>query len=68
MPKLKTHKSTYKRIKITKSGKLKRRRAFRSHLKEKKSQKRNRLYRASLDVSKANEKNIKLLLPYGKGF
>ncbi len=68
MPKLKTHKSAYKRIKISKKGKLRRRRAFRSHLKEKKSQKRNRLYRKAHAFSPTDEKRMKKLLPYGKGF
>ncbi len=64
MPKLKTHKGTAKRIKITKSGKLKRRRAYRSHLREKKSKKRKRKYKGMIDISKKDKKNIKKLIPY----
>ena len=37
MPKLKTHKGTAKRVKITKTGKVTRRRAFGAHLLAKKS-------------------------------
>jgi large subunit ribosomal protein L35 len=42
MPKLKTHKGTAKRIKITSTGKLTRRRAFGTHLLAKKSKSRKR--------------------------
>jgi large subunit ribosomal protein L35 len=62
--KLKTHKGTYKRIKITKSGKLKRRRAYRSHLREKKSARRKRRYKGTINVNKADKKSIKRLIPY----
>jgi large subunit ribosomal protein L35 len=65
MPKLKTHKGTAKRIKITKKGKLKRRRAYRSHLREKKSAKRKRRYRRLENISPKDKKAIKKLLPYG---
>jgi len=64
MPKLKTHKGLAKRIKITKSGKIKRRRAFRSHLREKKSAKRKRHLRRAQDLSPRDKKIIKRLLPY----
>ena len=42
MPKMKTHKGTAKRIKITSTGKLTRRRAFGAHLLSKKSKSRKR--------------------------
>jgi len=45
MPRLKTHKATAKRIKVTKGGKLKRLRAYRSHNKTKKDPDRKREYR-----------------------
>jgi len=60
---MKTHKGTQKRIKVTKTGKLKRRRAYRSHLLEKKSPKRKSKYSKSFAVSSADEKNVKKLLP-----
>jgi large subunit ribosomal protein L35 len=62
--KLKTHKSAAKRIKITKNKKLKRRRAFRSHLREKKDKDRKRMYRKELDFALGDEKRMKKLLPY----
>ena len=42
MPKLKTHKGTAKRIKLTSSGKLTRQRAFGGHFLAKKSKSRKR--------------------------
>jgi large subunit ribosomal protein L35 len=64
MPKQKTHKGTQKRIKITKTGKLKKRRAFRSHLLDKKSNRRKENYTKEFDISDADKKNVKKLLPY----
>lgn len=64
MPKIKTHKGTYKRIKTTKSGKLKKQTAFRSHLREKKSSKRKRRYSRLEDINKSDVKKVKKLLPY----
>lgn len=65
MPKEKTHKGIQKRIKITKTGKLKKRRAFRSHLLEKKSNSRKEKYQKEFDVSKTDASNVKKMLPYG---
>ena len=42
MPKMKTHRGAAKRFKMTGSGKLRRRRAFRNHILEKKPSKRRR--------------------------
>ncbi|MEO5568049.1 MAG: 50S ribosomal protein L35, partial [Gemmatimonadaceae bacterium] len=42
MPKMKTHKGAKKRFKVTGSGKVKRMRAFKSHILTKKSPKRKR--------------------------
>ena len=42
MPKMKTHRGAAKRYKVTGSGKIRRRKAFRSHLLEKKSSRRTR--------------------------
>ena len=42
MPKMKTHKGTAKRIKLTSTGKLTRRRAFGNHMLSKKSKSRKR--------------------------
>ena len=63
MPKIKTHKGTAKRIKITGKGKLKKQTAFRSHLREKKSSKRKRKYSKLENINKHDIKKIKKLLP-----
>jgi len=62
--KLKTHKGLSKRIKFTKNGKIKKRRAFRSHLLTKKSAKRKRKFAKMYDVDKSDAKRVKKLLPY----
>ena len=62
MPKIKTHKGTAKRIRITKGGKIKRRRASQSHNLEKKSATRKRVYRKPENISKADVKRIRKLI------
>ncbi|NLB21146.1 MAG: 50S ribosomal protein L35 [Clostridium sp.] len=64
MPKMKTHRGAAKRFRITASGRLKRGKAFRSHILTKKSQKRKRNLRKNGYVSVTQEKNMKKLLPY----
>ncbi|MEG0912342.1 MAG: 50S ribosomal protein L35 [Oscillospiraceae bacterium] len=65
MPKMKSHSGTKKRItKITKSGKIKRARAFRSHILNKMSTKRKRQLRKGAYVDKTNASNIRVLVPY----
>lgn len=62
MPKMKTHSGTKKRFKVTGTGKIKRGKAYKSHILTKMSKKRKlRLRHAGL-VSKADEKRIKKLL------
>jgi large subunit ribosomal protein L35 len=51
-----------KRVKITKTGKLKRRSAFISHLLEKRSTGRKRRHQGDHDVSRANVKAVKKLI------
>ncbi|MDE0730991.1 MAG: 50S ribosomal protein L35 [Longimicrobiales bacterium] len=65
MPKMKTHRGAAKRIKKTASGKLKRMRAFKSHILTKKDRKRKRRLRKSDLVSSADLKRMKRMLPYG---
>ncbi len=65
MPKMKTHRGTAKRIKITASGRLKRHKANHSHILTKKSKKRKRRLRRADLIDKADEKSMKRLLPYG---
>ena len=62
MPKLKTHSGTKDRIKITKNGKLLRRRAGRSHFMEHKSAARKRTQAGTESVSGRSAKSIKLNL------
>jgi large subunit ribosomal protein L35 len=63
MPKMKTHKGAKKRFKITGSGKVKRMRAFKSHILTKKSSKRKRHLRQATTLTTNGEiKNIKRLL------
>ncbi len=65
MPKMKSHSGTKKRIsKITKNGKIKRARAFRSHILNKMSTKRKRQLRKGAYADKTNAANIRVLLPY----
>ncbi len=65
MPKLKTHKGAAARFRITGTGKLRRMKGHRSHLRRKKPSSTKRLYSHKLPVSKADEKNLRKLLPNG---
>jgi large subunit ribosomal protein L35 len=61
--KMKTHKGAKKRFKVTGSGKVKRMKAFKSHILTKKSSKRKRnLRRATTIATRGEAKNIKRLL------
>jgi len=62
MPKMKTHKGTAKRIKITSTGKLIRRRAFGGHMLSKKSKSRKRNINTSAQVTGAMAKNVRRAL------
>lgn len=66
MPKLKTNKAAAKRFKFTKSGKVKRSKAYRSHILTKKTTKRKRNLRHAGYVHETNLGAIRELLPYGK--
>jgi len=65
MAKLKTKKALAKRLKITKRGKIKRRRAGKGHILTKKTRKRKRSLRTADLVSKSDKEIIRRLLPYG---
>ena len=58
MPKMKTHRGTAKRFRVTGSGKIMRAKAFRSHIKATKSPKRVRNMRHETEVAKADEKVV----------
>ena len=64
MPKMKTHRGAAKRFKKTGTGKLKRAKAFKSHILTKKSSKTKRNLRKAGYVSKSQVKVMKKLLPY----
>lgn len=64
MPKMKTHRGAAKRVKKTGSGKLKRFKAYKSHILTKKSAKTKRGLRKATVVSSGDMKRIKALLPY----
>ena len=59
MPKMKTKSSAKKRFRVTGTGKLKRKHAFKSHILTKKSKKRKANLTKSGLVDKADEKSIK---------
>ena len=64
MPKIKTNRSANKRFKLTGKGKIKRKRAYASHILTTKSPKRKRRLRKPTFISGADKKNIKRLIPY----
>ena len=65
MPKIKTHKTTAKRFKISGSGRVRRPKGGAQHGFIGKSRKRRRRLRNNDMVEKALEKRVKILLPYG---
>ncbi|HDP70397.1 MAG TPA: 50S ribosomal protein L35 [Actinobacteria bacterium] len=62
MPKMRTHKGTAKRFRLTGSGKVVRCRSHKSHILEKKSPKRKRKLRQETLVNDSDVKRIKKLL------
>ncbi len=62
MPKMKSKSSAKKRFKLTASGKIKRKHAFKSHILTKKTKKQKRNLTHDGLVHKADEPNIKLQL------
>ena len=64
MPKIKTHRGAAKRFKKTGSGKLQRHHAYHSHKLTHKSPGRTATLASETEVSKANEKTVKKMLPY----
>ena len=64
MPKIKTHSSTKKRIKVTGTGKYQKNVANRAHKLTGKSSKRKMALKKSSYADSANMKAIKKLLPY----
>lgn len=64
MPKIKTHSGAKKRFSLTKSGKVKRSRANKSHILTKKSTKRKRNLRQGAYADETNAPAIKRMIPY----
>ena len=64
MPKMMSSKSAAKRFKVTGTGKLKRAKAYKSHILTKKSTKRKRNLRQAAITDATNVKNMKKILPY----
>ena len=62
MPKLKTHKGTAKRVKITRTGKVVRERAFGNHILAKKSKARKRNMKTAAFINGKIKKNVKTAL------
>ncbi|MDC4163682.1 50S ribosomal protein L35 [Mycoplasma bradburyae] len=62
MPKMKTKSAAAKRFKITKSGKIKRKQAYTSHLAPNKTTKQKRHLRKDAIVHKTDYKRIKELI------
>ena len=66
MPKLKTHKSAAKRFRFTGTGKIMRMKQGTSHLRRNKAKRTKRLYYEMFLLNAADEKRIRMSLPYGK--
>ena len=64
MPKMKTSKAAAKRFKATGTGKLKRAKAYKSHILTKKTRKNKRNLRKPAMVDATNIKTMKKILPY----
>ncbi|WP_437127407.1 50S ribosomal protein L35 [Maribellus mangrovi] len=59
---MKTNSGAKKRFRLTGSGKIKRKHAYKSHILTKKSKKRKRNLTYWTTIDKTNESNVKLLL------
>lgn len=64
MPKIKTNRGAAKRFRKTASGRIRRNKAFTSHILTKKTTKRKRNLRQADLVSPADERNVSRLIPY----
>lgn len=64
MPKIKTHSGAKKRFKLTKTGKVKRAHAYKSHILNKKTTKRKRNLRKTVVADTTNVAAVKRMIPY----
>ncbi len=66
LPKIKTHKGAAKRFSFTGTGKLRRTKGLKSHLRRRRAKRWKRLYDKMLPTDKSDEKRIRRLIPYQK--
>ena len=64
MPKLKTHRGAAKRFRKTAGGRIKRAKAFKSHILTKKTSKRKRHLDQDTLISEADQRRIGRMIPY----
>ncbi|KAA3631550.1 MAG: 50S ribosomal protein L35 [Calditrichaeota bacterium] len=64
MPKMKTNRAAAKRFKKTGTGKIKRFKAYKSHILTKKTRKRKRNLRQSTIASVSDMNRLSIMLPY----
>ena len=62
MPKIKTNRGAAKRFRLTGNGKIRRQKAFASHILTKKSRKRKRKLRQQTVAAKSDSRRIKRML------
>lgn len=65
MPKMKTNRGAKKRFTATKTGKLKAKKSKTRHILSTKPRKQKRRFKEDLYISKADERRMSQLLPYG---
>jgi len=65
MPKLKTHRGAAKRFRVTARGKVMRSQAFKRHILTKKTRKRKRHLDQEIQVSAADLRRVRRMVPYG---
>ena len=58
MPKMKTHRGSAKRFRVTGSGKIMRAKGYKSHILTKKSPKRKRNFRKETEISEADKRVV----------
>ena len=64
MPKIKTHRGAAKRFGLTGTGKVKRKKAYASHILTKKTRKRKRNLKKATILDRRDADGIKKLIPY----
>jgi len=64
MPKLKTRKAASKRFRVTATGKIMRRKAFKNHLLQHKTASKKQKLSKMAVVDESDAENVRLMLPY----